>query len=130
MLLDQATRSREFTYVHIRVSSDNLETVLKKGFPFHWDHISEKDFSALKYVLDRAYFLYSPNYQRDYFIYLVVALITIEMVLVQEDDIGDKHPIYYLSWNLTRTKAKYSQVEKLALENVQVVQIFRHYILL
>jgi hypothetical protein len=52
------------------------------------------------------------------------------MVLVQEDDSHDEHVIYYLSQSLMTTKAKYLHVEKLALEIVQVVQRFRHYILL
>ena len=38
--------------------------------------------------------------------------------------------IYYLSRNLNPTEIKYSHVEKLALAAVQVVQRFRHYILL
>jgi hypothetical protein len=52
------------------------------------------------------------------------------MVLVQEDDTQDEHVIYYLIRSLTTTEAKYLHVEKLALEIVQDVQRFRHYILL
>jgi hypothetical protein len=52
------------------------------------------------------------------------------MVLVQEDDSHDEHVIYYLSQSLMTTEAKYLHVEKLALAVVQVVQRFRHYILL
>jgi hypothetical protein len=52
------------------------------------------------------------------------------MVLVQEDDSHDEHVIYYLSQSLMTTEAKYLHVEKLALATVQVVQRFRHYILL
>jgi hypothetical protein len=52
------------------------------------------------------------------------------MVLVQEDDSHDEHVIYYLSRSLMTTEAKYLHVEKLALAAVQVVQCFRHYILL
>jgi hypothetical protein len=52
------------------------------------------------------------------------------MVLVQEDDSHDEHVIYYLSRSLTTTDTKYLHVEKLALEVVQVVQHFHHYILL
>jgi hypothetical protein len=52
------------------------------------------------------------------------------MVLVQEDDSHDEHVIYYLSRSLMTTEAKYLHVEKLALAAVQVVQRFRHYILL
>jgi len=55
---------------------------------------------------------------------------TIVMVLVQEDESHEEHVIYYLSKGLTPTKINYSHVEKLALDVVQVVQRFQHYILL
>ena len=54
---------------------------------------------------------------------------TISMILVQVE-YGIEHPIYYLSLNINDTKFNYSYVEKLALETIQVVQIFRHYIIL
>ena len=73
--------------------------------------------------------MYPPNYQNDYFLYITVADMTIAMVLVQVEN-GIEHPFYYLSHNLNDTEVKYSYVEKLALVVVQVVQIFRHYILL
>jgi hypothetical protein len=52
------------------------------------------------------------------------------MFLVQEDDSHDEHVIYYLIRSLMTTETKYLHVEKLALAIVQVVQRFRHYILL
>jgi hypothetical protein len=52
------------------------------------------------------------------------------MVLVQKDDAHDEHVIYYLSQSLMTTETKYLHVEKLALEAVQAVQRFCHYILL
>jgi len=55
---------------------------------------------------------------------------TIGMVLVQDDDDGSEHVIYYLSHNLLDTKTCYAYVEKLALATVQAVQHFLHYILL
>ena len=73
--------------------------------------------------------MYPPNYQNDYFLYIVVAETTIAMVLVQVEN-GIEHLIYYLSCNLNDTKVKYSYMEKLALAAIQVVQIFCHYILL
>jgi hypothetical protein len=54
----------------------------------------------------------------------------IATVLVQEDDSHDKHVIYYLIQSLTTTETTYLHVEKLALAAIQVVQHFRHYILL
>ena len=52
------------------------------------------------------------------------------MVLVQDDDDGNEHVVYYLSRNLLDTKTRYAHVEKLALAAVQAVQRFRHYIFL
>ena len=72
--------------------------------------------------------MYPPNYQSDYFLYIVTTDMTISMVLVQVEN-GIEHPIYYLSRNLNDTEVKYSYLEKLALANDQAIQIFRHYIL-
>jgi hypothetical protein len=90
----------------------------------------QQSFDALKLALTRTPLLFPPNYSRNYFMYLAASDSTIAMVLVQEDDSHDEHVIYYLSQSLTTTKTKYLHVEKLALEVVQVVQCFRHYILL
>ena len=71
-----------------------------------------------------------PNYHRDYTLYLDDADTTIGMVLVQDDDDGTKHVIYYLSRNLLDMESRYAYVEKLALAVVCAVQHFCHYILL
>ena len=73
--------------------------------------------------------MYTPNYQSDYFLYIVTADTMIAMVLVQVEN-GIEHPIYYLSHNLNDTEVKYSYIEKLSLTNVQAIQRFCHYILL
>ena len=52
------------------------------------------------------------------------------MVLVQEDDELHEHIIYYLSRNLVSPELKYSDIEKLALATVHVVQRLWNYILL
>jgi hypothetical protein len=80
--------------------------------------------------LTRTPLLFPPDYSRDYFLYLAALDLTIAMVLVQEDNLHDKHVIYYLSRSLATTEAKYLHVEKLALVAIQAIQCFRHYILL
>ena len=52
------------------------------------------------------------------------------MVLVQESHDGEEHVIYYLSKSLLGSEIRYCHVEKLMLEEVFIVQRFRHYILL
>ena len=81
-------------------------------------------------LLVNAPLLHPPNYHRDFTLYLAVAFSTIAMVLVQDDDDGNEHVVYYLSCNLLYTETHYAHVEKLALAAVHVVQRFRHYILL
>ena len=69
-------------------------------------------------------------FRSDFTLYLATAFSTIAMVLVQDDDNGNKHVFYYLSRNLLDTKTRYAHIDKLALAAVQAVQRFRHYILL
>lgn len=95
--------------------------LLKKQVPFNLDDTAQKDFDALKYVLVRASLLYPLDYQRDYFMYLVIFVTTNSMVLVQDDDIRNEHPIYYLIQNLNDAKIKYTHVENLALVVVQSI---------
>ena len=102
---------------------------MKKEVPFVWDQAAQASFDALKDSLTKASLMYTPDYQRDFNLYLAAADTTIAMVLIQEVD-GIEHPIYYLSRNLNDTESKYSYVEKLALAAVQVIQRFRHYVLL
>ena len=52
------------------------------------------------------------------------------MVLVQDDDDGNEHVIYYLSCNLLNPETCYAHVENLALDAVQEFQRFHHDILL
>jgi hypothetical protein len=116
-----------FNYVELTKGFTHL---LKKGHDFVWDDITTKAFEALKIALTCTPLLFPLDYSRDYFLYLVALDSTIAMVLVQEDDSHDEHVIYYLIRILTTTETKYMHVDKLALTVVQVVQRFRHYILL
>eukprot|EP00253_Pinus_taeda_P017487 PITA_17487 len=104
--------------------------LLKKYVPFHWHTMAQESFERLKGLLASAPLLRSPNYHRDYTLYLAAADTTIGMVLVQTDDNDTDHVIYYLSRNLLDTETQYAHVEKLALAAVCTIQRFRHYILL
>ena len=90
----------------------------------------KKSFDDLKVILINAPLLHPPDYYRDYFLYVAATPSTIAMVLVQDDDEGSEHLIYYLSRNLPETETRYAHVEKLALVVVQAVQNFQHYVLL
>jgi len=104
--------------------------LLKQGMPFVWDEVAQNSFDDLKSVLVNAPMLHLLDYYRDYFLYLVAVPSTIVMVLVQDDDEGNEHVIYYLSHNLLNTKMHYAHIQKLALVVIEVVQRFQHYFLL
>jgi len=104
--------------------------LLKDGVPFIWDEISQASFDALKQALISAPLLSSPDYSKDFRLYLVASESTIGVVLVQEDDVSQEHAVYYISSSFTRPKLKYSHVEKLTVVAVFAVQRLHHYILL
>ena len=79
------------------------------------DEAAKKYYDGLRDFLFNPPLLQPPNYHRDYFLYLATSSSTITMVLVQDDDEGHEHVIYYLSHNLLDTETRYAHVEKLAL---------------
>lgn len=95
--------------------------LLKQGIPFIWDEATHKPFNELKVVLINAPLLHLANFHRDYFLYLTAASSTIAMVLVQDNDKGHEHDIYYLSCNLLDPEMCYAHVEKLALGVIQAI---------
>ena len=104
--------------------------LLKKETPFILDEQAQESFDALNKYLVSMPLVKSPDYDRDYLLYVTRYEETIGMVLVQEDDELHEHIIYYLSRNLVGPELKYSHVEKLALVFIHTVQRLRHYILL
>ena len=71
--------------------------LLKQNVPFHWDEIAQQSFEKLKTLLVNAPLLHPPDYRRDFTLYLAATFSTIAMVLVQDDDDGNEHVVYYLS---------------------------------
>jgi hypothetical protein len=71
-----------------------------------------------------------PNYDSNYILYLSASVISVEGVLVQIEDDGCEHVIYYINKNISGPPPKYNDDEKLSLVVVLAVQKPRHYILL
>jgi hypothetical protein len=71
--------------------------ILNKDTPFIWDEQAHESFDALKKALVLTPLLKSPEYDRDYLLYVIASKETIGMVLVREDEELREHVIYYLS---------------------------------
>jgi hypothetical protein len=104
--------------------------LLKKGVHFHWDEAAQHSFEALKCALTSTPLLCPPDYNIYFLLYLADAESTINMVLVQKDDLLEDHVIYYLSRVLVGIELNYSHVKNISLETVHAIQRFHHYIML
>jgi hypothetical protein len=82
----QSLQGKEFFLRHFIPSYSELTKgftrFLKKGYEFVWDDNANKAFETLKLSLTCTPLLFSPDYSRDYFLYLAALESTIVMVLV------------------------------------------------
>ena len=70
------------------------------------------------------------DFDRDFILYISISTHSVAGVLIQEDDNGTEHVIYYVSKNLAGPSVSYSHEENLALDVVFSVQKLHHYILM
>jgi hypothetical protein len=93
-------------------------------------NMPKNHFDDLKMALSNAPLISSPDYNRDYILYISASAVSVAGVLVQIGDDDHEHVIYYISKNLSGPPLKYNHEEKLALAVILAVQKLRHYILL
>ena len=98
--------------------------LLKKYTPFVWDEQAQHSFNALKKDLTNTPLLSTPNYNKDFLLYLTTSNTTISIVLVQNDYKFNEHIIYYLIKGLIGAELHYAYVEKLAFTTILCVQCF------
>lgn len=67
---------------HYAELAKDYTCLLKKGVPFHWNQVAQASFDALQDSLIKESLMYTPNYQKDFNLYLAVVDTTITMVLV------------------------------------------------
>jgi hypothetical protein len=103
--------------------------LLKKDVPFYWDDATQCSFKALKHALTTTPLLQPSNYNKHFLLYLAIVESTINMVLVQEDDLFSEYVIYYLSRGLVGPELNYSHIKKLTLAAVHAIQWFYHYVM-
>jgi hypothetical protein len=72
----------------------------------------------------------SPDYNRDYILYISASAVSIAGVLIQIGDNNREHVIYYISKNLSGPPLKYNHEEKPDLAVILIVQKLHHYIFL
>jgi hypothetical protein len=87
---------RRFIANYVEITKGFMH-LLKKGVLLYWDKAAQRYFEDLKGALTSSPLLWTPNYNKDFLLYSIIAESTIGMVLVQEDNLLEEHVIYYLS---------------------------------
>ena len=83
----------------------------------------------MKQRLITAPVLISPNWDREFQVYVDASNVAIGSVLSQKDDRNFDHPIYFASRQLIATERNYTTTEREALGMMYYVQKFCHYLL-
>ncbi|XP_060190734.1 uncharacterized protein LOC132620012 [Lycium barbarum] len=103
-----------------------LFTVLKKHQYFEWTPECKQALQELKRYLSSPPLLSKPNPEEKLFLYFAVSEVSINAVLVREEE-GKQSPIYYVSKILLDAEARYPHLEKLVVALIHAARKLRHY---
>jgi len=103
--------------------------MLKKDAKVKWSLETKQDFESIKTALTQTPVLTSPQFDKDFIIFLFASEHTIVAILLQKDDQGNEKPIAFFSRALRDVLLKYKIMEKQAYALVKDVKDFRIYIL-
>jgi hypothetical protein len=106
-LTGESELSMDFIANYVEITKGFMR-LLKKGVPFCWEESFQCSFEVLKHALMSSPLLQPPNYNKYFLLYLVTVESTIDMVLVQEDDLLEENVIYYLIRGLVGLELNYS----------------------
>ena len=120
---------RRFIFQYATIAMPLTELLKKTDSPLVWTSTCTNAFNTLKRKLITAPVLISPNWEKDFHIYVDASNVAIGSVLSQKDDKGHDHPIYFASRQLVQAEKNYSVTEREGLGIIFSVQKFRHYLL-
>ena len=85
-----------------------LNKLLKKAVPFHWDIAQEQSFHSLKLALTSATILAFPDYTAPFILYTDASACGLGAVLMQSDERGKNRALSYASRTLNSAESNYS----------------------
>ena len=86
--------------------------MLKKDSRVNWTTETRASFAHIKKFISEAHVLASPDYLKDFLIFLFSSEHTIAAVLLQKDEEGFERPITFFSKILRDAELKYDIIEK------------------
>jgi hypothetical protein len=102
-----------------------INLLLKKDQKFEWTMDTQEDFNNIKKAITTAPILISPDFQRDFIIYLFSIETIVASILSQRNIKGDELSISFMSKTLHDYEMRYSELEKQALSLVKAWCTFR-----
>lgn len=106
-----------------------ISALTSKAVPFVWSDQCEQAFSYIKERLASDPVVRNPVWDKQFIINPSTTEYAVAAVLLQNDEVGRAHPIYYASRLLTLCEQKYTPLEKLGVALLFACTKFKHYIL-
>ena len=85
---------------------------MKKGVKFHWDMNCQNAFDKVKAMLMNAPVLSAPQFEKPFKMMIDASDVGVGAVLLQTDERGLQHPVFYYSKKLNKHQQRYSTIEK------------------
>jgi hypothetical protein len=106
-----------------------INKLLTKDQKFEWTIEIQAAFTKIKHAINTAPVLVSPNFDKDFILYMFASEETIASILTQRNSKGEELPINFMNKTLHDYELNYPEIEKQALSLVKAVSRFRPYIL-
>jgi hypothetical protein len=105
-----------------------LTDLVSPRVKFEWTRQCQEALNRVKRILISSPVLFSPNYSKEFKLYVDSSDIGVGAALMQEDEDQIEHPLSYFSKKLTNCQKKYSTVEKEALSLLLAVKHYDVYL--
>eukprot|EP01135_Chromosphaera_perkinsii_P006220 Nk52_evm1s458 gene=Nk52_evmTU1s458 len=105
-----------------------MNRLLEKDVPFEWNDDCQRGFELIKKGIIDSTTLYSPNYEKTFYIECDASDLGCGGCLFQYDDAKNKRPIMFLSRKFSKAERNYSTTERELLAIVYCITKWRHYL--
>jgi len=106
-----------------------ISSLISKASPFIWREEQVQSFNYIKEQLTSYPVVKRPDWAKRFIINLSTSEHAMAAVLIQNDDSGRVHLVYYARRLLTTYEFKYSSLEKQAVALLYAYNKFKHYLL-
>jgi len=89
-----------------------LQKMICKDAKFKWDDERKDAFNNIKAAISQALVLWSPDFNRDFFLYTFASDQSLAAVLTQKDEDNNKAPVSFMSTNIQGVELNYPAIDK------------------